>query len=268
MNEMMLKDRVAIVTGASKEIGAEMASALARAGAAVVLGYFGAPLHAEETARQIEASGGRAVIQRVNTQRVADCYGVVEAAVRAFGRLDIMAANAGITRFGKFLDFDEATYDEVMDTNLKGCFFLAQAAAKQMIGQARDDYGGRIVFSSSIVSLVGVPALAAYGATKAGINYLARALAVDLGRYGITVNSIAIGATVNERNLRDDPNYAENFARVLPIGRVLYPSDAAAALMYLVSPGASSVTGHTLVVDGGHSLTVASSGSPQSGGDV
>ena len=267
---MFLKNKVAIVTGASKEIGAAMALSLAKEGAAIEVGCYGDPKRAESTVQQIKDMGGQAIPFAVDTKNVRECQAVVDAAVQAFGRLDIMVANAGITRFNDFLTFTEDAYDEVMDTNLKGSFFLAQAAANQMAKQGRgaDNYGGRIVFSSSVVSLVGVPIGAAYGTTKAGLNYLATALGVGLGRKGITVNSLVIGATVNERNLRDDPHYSENFGNMLPIGRVLYPEDAAAGLMYLVSPGASGVTGISLPIDGGHSLTVASSGSPQGHGDV
>lgn len=265
---MILKDKVAIVTGASKEIGAAMALSLAKEGAAVVVGCYGDPKRAAGTVQQIIEMGGKAIPYAVDTRNVRACFDVVEAAVQAFGRLDIMAANAGITRFGDFLSFGEESYEEVMDTNLKGSFFLAQAAAKQMVKQGRgaDNYGGRIVFSSSIASLVGFSSAAAYGVSKAGLNYLAKALGSGLGRLGITVNSLAIGATVNERNVKDDPNYAENYGNMLPIGRVLVPEDAAAGLLYLVSPAASGVTGVTLAIDGGHSLTIAPTGSPQ--GDV
>jgi 3-oxoacyl-[acyl-carrier protein] reductase len=155
-----------------------------------------------------------------------------------------------------------------MDTNLKGSFFLAQAAAKQMAQQGRSESGYRIVFSSSVVGQVGVPTMTAYGLTKIGVSYLAKSLGVALAPYGITANALIIGAVVNARNLADDPNYAENFGRILPIGRAIYPSDVAAALMYLVSPAASAVTGHALSVDGGHTLTVARSGSPQTGGQA
>lgn len=251
---MTLKDRVAIVTGASREIGAAMALALAREGAAVVVSYFGAVDRAEATASQIREAGGRAITFRADGGQVADNYALVQAAVDAFGRLDIFVANAGITRFGRFIDYSEASYDTVADLNLKGSFFGAQAAAQQMLKQPRDSYGGRIVFSSSVVGSTAVPGLAAYGATKAGINYLAAALAAELSPHGITVNAIGIGATTNERNLNDDPNYAENWGSVLPIGRALTPDDSAFALLYLVSPAASAVTGITLPVDGGHTL--------------
>lgn len=251
---MMLKDRVAIVTGASREIGAAMALALAREGAAVVVSYFGEPDRAEATANRIRAAGGRAITFRADGSNVADNFALVAAAVEAFGRLDIFVANAGITKFGRFIDYSEASFDTVTGLNFKGSFFGAQAAAQQMLKQPRDDYGGRIVFSSSVVGITAVPGLAAYGATKAAINYLAMALAAELSPHGITVNAIGIGATTNERNLRDDPNYAENWGRVLPIGRALTPEDSAAALLYLVSPAASAVTGITLPVDGGHAL--------------
>lgn len=251
---MMLKDRVAIVTGASREIGAAMSLALAREGAAVVVSYGSDAARAEATAQRVRDAGGRAVTCRADGAAVGDNFALVRAAVDAFGRLDIFVANAGITKFGRFIDYSEAAYDTVAGLNLKGTFFGAQAAAQQMMKQPRDAYGGRIVFSSSVVGSTVVPGLAAYGATKAGINYLAGALAVELSPHGITVNAIGIGATTNERNLADDPKYAEHWGGVLPIGRALTPEDAAHALLYLASPGASAVTGVTLAVDGGHTL--------------
>lgn len=251
---MMLKDRVAIVTGASKEIGAAMALALAREGASVVVSYGGDAKGAEAVAQAIRLAGGAAITCQADGSKVADNTRLVETAVKEFGRLDIFVANAGITKFGRFIDYSEETFDTVVDLNLKGSFFGAQAAARQMLKQPRDSYGGRIVFSSSVVGITAVPGLAAYGATKAGINYLASALAAELGMHGITVNSIGIGATTNARNLNDDPKYDENWASVLPIGRALRPEDAAHALLYLVSPQASGVTGVALAVDGGHAL--------------
>ena len=116
-----------------------------------------------------------------------------------------------------------------------------------------DPYGGRIVFSSSVTGLVVVPNLAAYAATKAALAHLASVLAVELGPHGITVNALGIGATVNERNLADDPRYAEHWAGVIPTGRVGTPQDVAAALRFLVSPEAEHVSGHTLRIDGGWS---------------
>jgi len=250
---MLLKDKVAIVTGASREIGAEMAFQMAQAGAAVVIAHYAEPELAQQNAQRIIDAGGRAIAVESNGRKVSDCYALVEAAVQAFGRVDIVAANAGITHGGPFLDFAEADYDRVMDTNIKGSFFLAQAAARQMVKQGRGDY--RLVFSASVVGLAGVPTMTTYGTTKLSMTYLAKSLGVELASYGITANTIVIGAVLNERNLAGNPDYAEMFGRILPIGRVLYPADIAAALMYLVSPAASAVTGQSLVVDGGLSLS-------------
>ncbi|NJM42675.1 MAG: SDR family NAD(P)-dependent oxidoreductase, partial [Anaerolineae bacterium] len=231
-----LENKVAIVTGASREIGAEMAFELAQAGACVVVAHYGESALAQQTAQRIHNAGGQAIVVESDGRQVSDCSDLVDAAVQAFGRVDILAANAGITRFGNFLTFDEATYDEVMDTNLKGSFFLAQAAARQMQAQGKTESGYRMVFSSSVAGQKGIPTVTAYGITKLGVTYLAKSLAAALAPYGVTANALIIGPVVNARNLATTPNYAENFGRVLPIGRVLYPSDVAAALMYLVSP--------------------------------
>jgi 3-oxoacyl-[acyl-carrier protein] reductase len=257
---MFLKDKVAIVTGASKEIGATMAEALAREGAAVVVSYANDQTNAAAAAQRIRAAGGRAISQSADTSNVAGNYALVDCAVREFGRLDIFVANAGITWFGNFLDYTEAAYDTVADLNLKGSFFGAQAAARQMLRQkAAGDtaslvYGGRIVFSSSVAGLLAVPGLAAYSATKAGINHLAKCLAAEISGTGITINAIGIGPTTNARNLNDDPEYEKHWGEVLPIGRAMTPDDAAAALLYLVSPAASGTTGITLSADGGMTL--------------
>jgi NAD(P)-dependent dehydrogenase (short-subunit alcohol dehydrogenase family) len=252
---MVLNGRVAIVTGASKEIGVAMAEALAREGAAVVVHFATDAEPAQQVAQRIRETGGRAITFGADCSKVDDNYALVNAAVQAFGRLDIFVANAGITKFGRLLDYSEESFETVVGLNFKGSFFGAQAAATQMIKQpklnADDHYGGRIVFSSSVAGVTGVIGLAAYGSTKAAINYMAMVFAQELGPHGITVNSLGIGSTINTRNLRDDPLYAEHWAEVLPIHRALTPEDSAAALMYLVSPAASAVTGATLMVDGG-----------------
>jgi 3-oxoacyl-[acyl-carrier protein] reductase len=173
---------------------------------------------------------------------------LVDRTVRELGRLDVFVANAGLTRWAPFLEVDETTWDTVLGLNLKGSYFGAQAAARQMVAQGD---GGRIVFSSSVTGSRAIPNLSAYAITKAGLQHMATVLALELGPRGITVNALAIGATVNERNLSDDPDYAERWGEVLPTGRVGHAADVAAALSYLVSPEAAMVTGHTLTVDGG-----------------
>jgi len=245
-----LEGRVAVVTGASREIGAAMAEALASHGAAVVVGHHDEDERAAAVVARIRSAGGRAVAESGDLSRVADNERLVARAVEEFGRLDVVAANAGLTRWGPFLEVDEEAWDAVVDLNLKGSFFGAQIAARQMIAQGS---GGRIVFSSSVTGRRVVSDLSAYSVTKAGLNHMATVLGADLGPHGITVNAIEIGAVVNERNLRDDPDYAEHWAAVIPAGRAGRPTDVAAALLYLVSDEAAWVTGQTLRVDGGWS---------------
>lgn len=250
-----LAGRVAIVTGGSREIGAAMAEALAGAGAAVLVAHHAAPDLAAGVVERVRAAGGRAIAEEADLSSVADNRRLVARAVAAFGRLDIFVANAGITVWGPFLDVKEATWDGVVDLNLKGSFFGAQAAARQMVAQRDaapgDPYGGRIIFSSSVTGSVALPNCSPYAVTKAGLRHMATVLALELGRHGITVNALGIGATVNERNLRDDPDYEAHWAGVIPTGRCGQPEDAAQALLYLASPAAAMVSGHTLMIDGG-----------------
>ena len=243
-----LTGKVAVVTGASREIGAAMAEALAASGAAVAVAHHGEHDRAAAVVERIRARGGTAIAVDGDLSRVADNIALVDSTVEVLGRLDVFVANAGVTRWGPFLDVDEATWDIVVDLNLKGSYFGAQAAAGRMVAQGD---GGRIVFSSSVTGSRAIPNLSAYAVTKAALQHMATVLALELGPHGITVNALSIGATVNERNLDDDPEYAEHWADVLPTGRVGHPADVAAALSYLVSAEAAMVTGHTLAVDGG-----------------
>jgi 3-oxoacyl-[acyl-carrier protein] reductase len=225
-----------------------MAVALARTGAAVVVAHHAESSLAGEVVARIRADGGTAHAFDANLASVEANRALIDFAVGELGRLDVFVANAGLTRWAPFLETEEATWDEVVDLNLKGSYFGAQAAARRMVAQGE---GGRIVFSSSVTGIVAAGNLSAYSVTKAGLSHMARVLAVELGPHRITVNALAIGATVNERNLRDDPDYAEHWAGAIPTGRVGEPRDLASALLFLVSPGAAMVNGHTLVVDGG-----------------
>ncbi len=252
-----LQGKVAIVTAASREIGAAMVEALAGAGAAVVVAHYGEAERAEAVAARIQAIGGHAVVEAADLSSVAENRRLVARAVAAFGRLDIFVANAGLTMWAPFLDVEEATWDTVADLNLKGSYFGAQAAARQMVAQRAADpagtYGGRIVFSSSVTGAVALRDCSAYAVTKAGLVHMARVLGLELGGYGITVNALGIGAILNERNLRDDPDYDAHWAGVNPTGKSGRPEDVANALLYLTSPEAHLVNGHTLTIDGGWS---------------
>ena len=168
------------------------------------------------------------------------------------GRLDIVIANAGITQYGKFLDYTAADFDRVMGVNLRGSYFTAQAAARQMIERGTRD--GRILLMSSVTGVRAFKSLGTYGVSKAGIIHMARVLALELGAYGITVNAICPGAIVTERTVADDPDYAAKWGGVTPDGRAGEVADIVAAALFLASPAAHHITGQTIQVDGGWSL--------------
>lgn len=245
-----LEGKVAVVTGASREIGAAMAETLARRGAAVAIAHHDEAELAEAVAARIREHGSPAITVDADLGRADENERLVSVVTRELGRLDVFVANAGLTHWASFLDHDEAAWDRVVDLNLKGSFFGAQAAARQMVAQGS---GGRIVLSGSVTGSRYVPGLAAYAVTKAGLHHLATVLGAELGPHGITVNALEIGAVVNARNLADDPDYADHWAGAIPTGRAGRPEDVAAALAYLVSDEAAWVTGETLTVDGGWS---------------
>lgn len=236
------------MTGASKGIGHELAVGLARAGASVVANYRSDRGGAQAAVERIHAAGGKAVAVGADVATVNGCSELVTRTVGEFGRLDIACCHAGITSWGKFLDYTEEAFDAVVGTNLKGAYFTAQAAARQMVAQG---VGGRIIITSSVTGNQAVQYLSAYAMTKGGLQMLTRNLVLELSPYNITINAIAPGAIVNERNLADDPEYPGKWGEVIPIRRVGYPQDVVAAALFFASEEAGFVTGTTLVVDGG-----------------
>jgi NAD(P)-dependent dehydrogenase (short-subunit alcohol dehydrogenase family) len=239
---------VAIVTGGATGIGRAISEGLAADGLAVVVGYFGNAAGAAETARAIEAAGGEVRLVRGDAGDPATAAVLVEAAVASFGRLDVLCGNAGLTLFRRFLEIDPDAFDGLVATNLRGTFFTAQAAARRMVEQGQ---GGRIVLTSSVTAHRAIDGGSAYAMTKAGIEALARNLALELGDAGITVNAVTPGSIVNERNLADDPGYAERWGALNPVGRAGSGADVLAAIRFLIGPDAGFVTGQTIVVDGG-----------------
>ena len=240
--------RVAIVTGGATGIGRALSTGLAADGMAVVVGWYGNEAGAHETHEAIEAAGGRATLVQGDIAELATGERLVEAAVDDYGRLDVLCAHAGVTLFAPFLETTPDTFDRLVATNLRGTYFTAQAAARRMVAQGG---GGRIVLTSSVNARRAIETLSAYAATKAGIEAMARNLAVELSPLGVTVNAVAPGSTANERNLAGDPRYGERWAAINPAGRVGQGDDVLAAVRYLVSEDAGYITGQTIVVDGG-----------------
>ena len=236
----------AIVTGAGQGIGFEICRQLAGAGASVILNDVNETL-AVRAAEAITREGGICHPVVGDASEISFIGQMVDEAVNRFGKLTIAVANAGITLFGDFLSYPIDSFYQVMKVNLGGSFFLAQAAAQQIIKQGG---GGRILFTSSVTGHQAHKNLAAYGMTKAALEMLAKNLVIELSAHQITVNAIAPGATITERTT-DDPEYEKVWSSITPIGRPASIADIAQAALFLLSDQAGHITGQSLIIDGG-----------------
>lgn len=244
---MRFKDKVAIVTGAGQGIGQEICRHLVQEGANVVLNDVDPALADQAVAAINSQQGGTAVALAGDSGDISFIHRLVDTALSRFGSLDLVIANAGITLFGDFFTYPPEAFARVMQVNLAGTFFLAQAAANQMKKQAR---GGSLLFTSSVTGHQAHKNLAAYGMSKAALEMLAKNLVIELSPYRINVNTIAPGATLTERTL-DDPGYETTWSKLTPMGRPASVADIAHAALFLVSDQARHITGQSLIVDGG-----------------
>jgi glucose 1-dehydrogenase len=244
---MSFKNKVAIVTGAGQGIGYEICSSLAKEGAHVILNDVDQALADSAVKRIVENTGGDCIALAGDSGDAAFIQKMVDTAVSQFGRLDVVIANAGITLYGDFFTYQPESFSRVMQVNLAGTFFLAQAAANQM---KKQEGGGSLLFTSSVTGHQAHKDLAAYGMSKAALEMLAKNLVIELSQYNINVNTIAPGATLTERTL-DDPEYAATWKRITPMGRAATVTDIADTALFLVSDKAKHITGQTIIVDGG-----------------
>jgi 3-oxoacyl-[acyl-carrier protein] reductase len=238
-------DQAALITGAASGIGRGIAERFAAEGAGVVVADIDEKTGAE-TARAIEAAGGKAVFQRLDVTDPAAAAAAVEAALKRFGRLDMHVNNAGVVNRAPFLAYTLAAWQKVIDVNLTGAFICGQAAARAMAEAGR----GHIVNISSVSGQYGGTGRVAYGASKAGIISLTQTMAMELGPLGITVNAIAPGPTQVAR-LVHGPKQRQAFLSRMALKKYALPADIAAAAAFLASEDAGHITGHVLNVDGG-----------------
>ncbi|NQW16061.1 MAG: SDR family oxidoreductase [Chloroflexi bacterium] len=248
MNRFSLDGKIALVTGASQGIGRAIAIALAEAGATVVvsdLAEKSAP--ASAVCEEIANSGGSAFRRELDVTNESQIAETFEGVVEAHGRLDILVNNSGIARHGPALDITPDDWDRVMNVNLRGMFFCAQAAARYII----DGGGGRIINIASQRAVSASANNAPYIASKAGAAGLTRALALEWVKHGITVNAIGPGPVETDMVAGLGPEAEQAVISRSPIGRRLVPDDISGAAVFLASPAAASINGQLLMVDGG-----------------
>ena len=244
--------KVAVVTGSSSGIGQAIAVRLASEGAAMVIDYRGHEDGAKETQAQIQATNAQAksIIVQADVTKIADTNNLIEQAWSQLGGCDILVNNAGIEKGAEFWDVTEADYDAVMDTNLKGAFFLTQAFVRKLRDAKKP---GRVINISSVHEDMVFPHFPSYCAAKGGLRMLMRDLAVELGPLGITVNNVAPGAIITpiNKSLLEDKTKLDPLLENIPLGRMGTSEEVAGLVAWLASDEAAYVTGSTYFIDGG-----------------
>ncbi|TFE02726.1 3-oxoacyl-[acyl-carrier-protein] reductase [Jeotgalibacillus salarius] len=244
---MKLEGKTAIVTGASRGIGRSIAIELAKNGANVVVNYSGSEEKAKETAKEVEASGVRALVIRADVSNADDVQAMLKETIGEFGSIDILVNNAGITKDNLLMRMKEEEWDQVMDINLKGVFLTTKAAARPMMKQRK----GKIINVSSIVGVMGNAGQANYVASKAGVIGLTKTSAKELAARGINVNAVAPGFIETDMTDELAEDVQASMKKMIPLDRFGKPEDIAKAVVFLASEDADYITGQTIHIDGG-----------------
>ncbi len=250
---MQLDAKVAIVTGADSGIGRAIAIELAKAGATVVVNYAHNQQKAEEVRQTIEQSQGKALVIQADVSQYQQAVGLIQQTVEHFNRLDIMVNNAGMEIHNGFLDVTEEQWDRVLSVDLKGAFFCAQAAAREMVKRKTP---GRIINVSSVHEDIPMPKNAPYCCAKGGLRMMTRTICLELAPYNITVNNIAPGAvdTPIDADVKADPEKMNALLAEIPLHRMGQPEEIGKLALYLASDASAYVTGSTFIIDGGLSV--------------
>ncbi|WP_438799878.1 3-oxoacyl-[acyl-carrier-protein] reductase [Alkalicoccobacillus porphyridii] len=244
---MILQDQVAIVTGASRGLGQAIAMELAEQGAKIVVNYAGSKERAEQVVKDIEDAGGEALAIQANVANTEEVQALIKQTVEAYGRIDILINNAGITRDNLLIRMKEDDWDAVVNTNLKGVFNCAKAVSRQMMKQRY----GRIINVSSVVAVMGNPGQANYVAAKAGVIGLTKSMAKELANRNIHVNAIAPGFIESDMTDVLTDEVKEQYLSQIPLGAFGQSKQVASVVRFLASSDADYMTGQTLHVDGG-----------------
>ena len=246
----MLEGKVAIVTGASRGIGRQIALFMAREGAAVIVNYNGSAARAEEVVQEIRNAGGQAEAVQCNVSDYGKAQELINYVIGQYKRVDILVNNAGITRDNLLMKMSEEEFDAVIDTNLKGAFNCTRHVSRQMLRQK----SGRIINISSVSGVMGNAGQANYCASKAGLIGLTKSVARELGSRGITVNAIAPGFIDTEMTSVLSEDVKKAMGEQIPLRRFGRPEDVAEAAVFLASDKAAYITGQVLCVDGGMAM--------------
>ena len=246
----MLKGKIALITGASRGIGAEIARSLAAEGALAILNYNGSKDRAQKVAEEIRAAGGAAEICQCDVSDFEACGEMISMIVKEHGRIDILVNNAGITKDGLLMKMTEADFDAVLSTNLKGAFHTIRHASRWFLKQR----SGKVINISSVSGILGNAGQANYSASKAGVIGLTKSAARELASRGINVNAIAPGLIATDMTEAMPKDAREKMEASIPLQRMGEPKDIADMTVFLASDKAKYIKGQVFAVDGGMSI--------------
>lgn len=246
----MLTDKIALVTGASRGIGAEIAKTFAKEGATVIINYNGSKEKAQAVADEIISAGGKAEIYQCSVADYTACGEMILTLIQKYGRIDILVNNAGITKDGLLMKMSEEDFDAVIDTNLKGAFNTIRHMSRYFLKQK----SGKIINMSSVSGILGNAGQANYSASKAGVIGLTKSVARELASRGINVNAIAPGFIATDMTEAMTEDAKAKMTETIPLKRIGQTKDIANMALFLASDKSDYITGQVFAVDGGMTI--------------